>query len=174
MEKTLQKYFAKIAEFDETTKTVEVIVLHFGKKNENMWTPMTGCLDDFLTRIAKAKKFIPACYQHDDENLIGQWRELEIVGDTLKAKLFLDDIPFVRDVVIPQLKSGTLQGASPTIAPIKDMWNDLTRTWEIVEGALCEISLVGIPADLKADIITVRASIEAKQKEDFEFELLTL
>jgi len=174
MEKTLQKYYAKIAAFDDTAKTVEVIVLHFGQKNENMWTPNIGCLDDFLARIAKAKKFIPACYQHDDDNLIGQWRDLEIVGDTLKATLYLDDIPFVRDVVIPQLKSGTLQGASPTIAPIKDMWNDSTKVWEIVEGVLCEISLVGIPADLKADILTVKASIAAKQKEDFEFELLTL
>lgn len=173
METKAQKFYAKIAGFDEAAKTVDVIVLHFGKSNENQWTPMQGCLDAFLARIAKAKKFIPACYQHDDENLIGQWRDIEIVGDTLKARCYLDDIPFVRDVVLPQLKSGTLQGASPTIAAIRDSWNPQTNIWEITEGALCEISLVGIPADLKADILSVQASINAKQKEDFEIELLT-
>jgi phage head maturation protease len=78
-------------------------------------------------------------------------------------------------VVIPQLKSGTLQGASPTIAPIKDMWNDKNGIWEIVEGALCEVSLVGIPADLRADILTVQASIKAQQKQsdDFDIEILS-
>lgn len=174
MEFNSQKYYAKIAGFDETAKTVDVIVLHFGKPNENRWMPMAGCLDAFLIRIAKAKKFIPACYQHDDENLIGQWRDLEVIGDTLKARLYLDDIPFVRDVVLPQLKSGTLQGASPTIAPIKDSYNQETGMWEVVEGALCEISLVGIPADLKADIISVQASIQAQKNKDFEIELLTM
>lgn len=174
METAAQKYYAKIAAFDEKAKTVDVIVLHFGKPNENGWMPMVGCLDDFLARLAKAKKFIPACYQHDEENLIGQWRDIEIVGDTLKARLYLDDIPFVRDVVIPQLKSGTLQGASPTIAPIRDSYNRDSKMWEIMEGALCEISLVGLPADLKADILNVQASIKAQQKQDFEFELLTL
>jgi HK97 family phage prohead protease len=174
MELQSQKYYAKIAGFDETAKTVDVIVLHFGKENENRWVPMVGCLDDFLTRINKAKKFIPACYQHDDENLIGQWRDIEIVGDTLKARLYLDDIPFVRDVVLPQLKSGTLQGASPTIAPIRDSWNPDNGAWEILEGVLCEISLVGIPADLKADIVSVQASIKAQNKNNFEIELLTL
>lgn len=173
METTAQKYYAKIANFDEATKTVEVIVLHFGKANENGWMPMTGCLDAFLVRINKAKKFIPACYQHDDDNLIGQWRDIEIIGDALKAKCYLDDIPFVRDVVIPQLKSGTLQGASPTIAAIRDSYNRESGMWEIIEGVLCEISLVGIPADLKADILSIQASIQAKDKNEFEFDLLT-
>ena len=174
MELQSQKYYAKIAGFDETAKIVNVIVLHFGKENENHWVPMVGCIDDFLVRIAKAKKFIPACYQHDDEKLIGQFRDWEIVGDVFQGKIYLDDIPFVRDVVIPQLKSGTLQGSSPTIAPINDSYNRDNGNWEIIDGAVCEISLVGLPADLKADILQVQASVSAKQKEDFDFELLTL
>jgi HK97 family phage prohead protease len=170
-----QKYFGKVVSVNEGGKFVEAIILHFGVANENRWVAMEGSLDAFLARIAKAKKYIPACYQHDEENLIGQWREFEVSNGTLKAKLFLDDIPFVRDVVIPQLKSGTLQGASPTIAPIKDMWNDKNGIWEIVEGALCEVSLVGIPADLRADILTVQASIKAQQKQsdDFDIEILS-
>ena len=174
METTAQKYYAKIAAFNENEKTVDVIVLHFGKANENSWMPLVGCLDAFLVRIAKAKKFIPVCYQHDEDNLIGQFRDWEIIGDALKGKIYLDDIPFVRDVVIPQLKSGTLQGSSPTIAPVRDSWNNEKGLWEIIEGILCEISLVGLPADLKADILSIQASIQAKNKEDFDFDLLTL
>ena len=34
MELQSQKYYAKIAGFDETAKTVDVIVLHFGKENQ--------------------------------------------------------------------------------------------------------------------------------------------
>lgn len=169
-----QKYYGKISKFNEDERYVDSIILHFGASNENRWVPMVGCLDDFLIRIGKAKKFIPACYQHDENNLIGQWRNLEIVGDVLQGRLYLDDIPFVRDVVIPQLKSGTLQGSSPTVAPIRDSWNQDNGLWEIMEGALCEASLVGLPADLKADILQVQASIKAKQQNDFEFELLTL
>lgn len=67
-----------------------------------------------------------------------------------------------------------MQGASPTIAPIRDSWNPDNGLWEILEGVLCEISLVGIPADLKADIISVQASIKAQNKNNFEIELLML
>lgn len=43
-----------------------------------------------------------------------------------------------------------------------------------MEGVLCEISLVGLPADLKADILTIQANIQAQNKTIFEFDLLTL
>jgi len=171
MEKTLQKYFAKIASFNEEGKYVDAIILHFDQANENGWMPKTGCLDAFLARVQEAAKFIPAYYDHGT-TLIGQWRDLEISEGALKGRLYLDDIPFVRDTVIPQLKSGSLQGASPTVSPENAINNN--GIVEISLGVLVEASLVGIPADLKADILTMKASIEEKQKEDFEFELLTL
>lgn len=175
MEIKTQTYFAKIASFNEEGKYVDIIILHFDKANENYWRPVAGCLDAFLTRLSRAKKFIPACYQHDETNLIGQVRDIEIVGDVLKGRMYLDDIPFVREVVIPQLKSGTLQGSSPTLAPVRESYNqDAGGIWDILEGVLCEVSLVGLPADLKADIVSVKASIEAKRNEDFDFELLNI
>lgn len=39
---------------------------------------------------------------------------------------------------------------------------------------MIEASLVALPADFRADILEIRASVEAKNKSDFEFELLTL
>ena len=173
-----QKYYGKIVKFDEAEKYVESIILHFDTSNENQWLPLAGSLDNFLERLRRAKKNIPACYQHDDEKLIGQWRDIVIENNMLKGRCYLDDIPFVREVVIPQLKSGTLQGSSPTISPVKEAYNRDKAIWEIIEGVLCEVSLVGLPADLRADIIQMKASIDQttrKELEDnFNIELLTL
>ena len=169
MEKQNQHYIGRVTKFNEQEKTVDCVIMHYDKSNENRWIPEIGCLDAFLERVVRAKKFIPVCYQHDQNNLIGQLREWSNKDGALIGKIYLDDIPFVRDVVLVQLKSGTLQGSSPTIAPITDYWNEKERAWSIKEGALAEVSLVGLPADLKADIVEYSASIEKKRK-DIEIE----
>lgn len=178
MEAKEQKYYGRVVQINESEKYIECNILHFGTPNENRWMASVGCLDAFLARIAKAKKNIPACYQHDESIVIGVWKDLTITGDTLSGKLYYVETDFFKGTVLPLLMAGALQGASPTIAPISDTWNQDKNVWEIIEGVLCEVSLVGIPADLKADIIEFRAKIESenkdKQNEDFEFELLTL
>ena len=137
--------------------------------------PKSGCLDAFFAKLAKAKKYVPAFYNHNtDDQAIGLWRQFDFVGNILVGTLGLTTTPFVNDVIIPQLKDGTIQGASPTIYPTRNSWNKDTSIYEIVEGFMLEASLVPLPADFKADILEVRASIEAKNKSDFEFELLTL
>ena len=176
METKEQKFYGKIIGFEETEKYIESKILHFGVVNENRWTPMSGCLDAFFDRLNKSKKGVAACYQHDESLLIGVWRDFVVNGNELSGKLYFVETPFVKDTVIPQLKAGILQGASPTIATVRDSWNQSKNTWEILEGILCEISLVGLPADFKADVISMRASIEAKTREteNFDFDLLTL
>ena len=171
MEKTEQKYYAKIAAFNEEGKYVDAIILHFDQANENGWMPKAGCLDAFLARVQEAAKFIPAYYDHGT-TLIGQWRDLEIVEGTLKGRLYLDNTTFVRETVLDQLKSGSLQGASPTISAENAINNN--GIIEISVGKLAEASLVALPADFGANILTMKASIEAKNKQDFEIELLTL
>lgn len=175
-DKKQQYFFGAVTKFDEAQKTVKCNILHFDTPNENWWSPMTGCLDDSLAKLAKAKKFTPAFYNHQYDGIaIGLWKEIEIIGNVLVGTLYLSDIPFVRDTVIPQLKEGTLQGASPTISTIRDTFDHENNVWQIEEGFMIEASLVALPADFKADILEVRASIEAaKHKNDFEFELLTL
>lgn len=174
METKAQIYYGKIVNVNEAEKFIECNILHFDIANENRWRALTGCLDDFLVRMDRAKKFVVGCYQHDESIVIGLWKELTITGNVLSGKLFYVETQFVKDTVLPLLKAGALQGASPSIAPIRDSWNNDTNLWEIMEGALCEVSLVGLPADLKADILTIQASIAAKNKNDFDFELLTL
>ena len=71
----------------EQDKYIESVILHFDTANENRWAAMSGCLDDFLLRAAKAKKSIPACYQHDESIVIGLWKDLTITGNVLSISL---------------------------------------------------------------------------------------
>lgn len=176
MENTDQRYYGKLLQIEESEKYVECIILHFETVNENRWTAMNGSLDAFLDRLKKSKKAVAACYQHDESILIGKWDEFVISGNELRAKLYFVETPFVKETVLPQLRAGILQGASPTISSIRDSYNQDKGRWELMEGVLCEISLVGLPADLKADVVSMRASIESQKRAetDFEIDLLTI
>lgn len=169
-------FYGQMVKFNEDEKFIESVILHFDTENENGWAAMSGSLDAFFARLAKSKKGVAGCYQHDTSILIGVWKDFVIENKALSAKLYFVETPFVKETVIPQVKAGILQGSSPSIAPIKDMWNSDKNIYEIIEGALCEISLVGLPADFRADIRQMKASLkqqENKQK-DFELNLLTL
>ena len=175
MENKNQYFFGAVSKFDEIQKTVKCNILHFDTPNENMWSPVAGCLDMYFVKMAKAKKFVPAFYNHNLDGIaIGLWKELEVIGNILVGTLYLSDIPFVRDTVIPQLKEGTLQGASPTISSIEESYDRENNVCNIITGFLIEASLVALPADFKADILNVQASIQAKHKNELDIDLLTL
>ena len=174
METKNTKFYGAIAGFNEEKKTVEAIILHFDTPNENFWMAKSGCLNDFLERLKAANKGVAACYQHDDKILIGKWDNFRTEGQAFMGTLQLSDIPFVNETVIPQLKDGTLQGSSPTIGSNSGMWDNETGVFAIVDGVICEISLVGLPADLEANITKISAKIEAHKKNNFDVDLLTL
>jgi phage head maturation protease len=179
--KTL-KYYSGDISLNEDLKFIEANILHYGVANENRWRPMAGCLDAFFERLNASGKGVAACYQHDETQLIGVWREFATSAEgVLSAKLYFVETPFVRDTVIPQVQAGILQGASPTIAPYR-MKFGADDVEEIVEGVLCEVSLVGLPADFQADILRMSAKMEASKREqereqennNFEVNLLTI
>lgn len=164
------KYYAGSISLNEDEKYIEAIVLHYDVPNENRWTPVSGCLDDFFSRLGKTNKGVAACYQHDESQLIGVWRDFEVVdGNALKAKMYYVETPFVKDTVLPQVRAGILQGASPTIAPFKV--KTVKGVDEVYEGLLAEISLVGLPADFESEILKMSASLAAKETEKNNFEL---
>lgn len=167
-------YYSGAVTLNEELKFIESVILHYDVANENKWRPLSGCLDAFFERLNKAGKGVAACYQHDENQLIGVWRDFTVTDGVLSGKLYYVETPFVKDTVIPQVQAGILQGASPTIAPLKMQFK--AGIDDIVEGVLCEISLVGLPADMSADIIRMSAMIEAKEIEnkDFEIQLLTI
>ena len=164
MKKNEQIFYGKIVDINEEEKFIKSSILHFDKVNENRWRAMQGSLDAFLERLNRAKKGVAGCYQHDESLLIGVWRDFEVTDKELIGKLYFVDTPFVRDTVLPQVRAGILQGSSPTISPLQDSWNSGMNCWDIIEGVLCEVSLVGLPADLRADILEMRAKIEEKKE----------
>ena len=167
---TKLKYYAGSISLNEDEKYIEAIVLHYDVPNENRWAPVSGCLDDFFLRLGKTNKGVAACYQHDESQLIGVWRDFEVVdGNALKAKMYYVETPFVKDTVLPQVRAGILQGASPTIAPFKV--KTVKGIDEVYEGLLAEISLVGLPADFESEILKMSASLAAKEIEKNNFEL---
>lgn len=61
---------------------------------------------------SKANAKIAFCYQHDLKKPLGRFTSLVVDSSNLKAEAVFDDIPLVRDVVIPQVNSGTLNNTS--------------------------------------------------------------
>lgn len=88
-----QLYIGAVTKFDENQKTVTANILHFDVANENDWMPKAGCLDAFFAKINKAKKFVPAFYNHNNFSgeAIGLWKNLEVVGNVLVGTLYLTD-----------------------------------------------------------------------------------
>lgn len=167
---TKLKYYAGSISLNEDEKFIEAIVLHYDVANENRWRPLSGCLDSFFARLNKSGKGVAACYQHDETQLIGIWRDFEIIdGNTLKAKMYYVETPFVKDTVLPQVRAGILQGASPMIIPIKSTKNK--GICDVFEGLLSEVSLVGLPADFESEILKMSASLAAIEIEKNNFEL---
>lgn len=167
-------YYSGDVRLNEELKFIEANILHYDVANENKWRPMAGCLDSFFERLNKSGKGVAACYQHDESKLIGVWKDFKTTDGVLSAKLYFVETPFVKETVLPQVQAGILQGASPTIASYKERYKD--GILDIIEGVLCEVSLVGLPADFQADILKMSAKIEAFEKENnnFEVNLLTL
>ena len=165
-------YYSGDVRLNEDEKYIEMIVLHYDQPNENKWRPLSGCLDAFFERLNKSGKGVAACYQHDESKLIGVCRDFKTEAGVLSAKLYYVETPFVKDTVLPQVKAGILQGASPTIASYKENYKG--GVTDIIEGVLCEVSLVGLPADLEADILKMSAALAANENKEKEFEIRLL
>lgn len=61
---------------------------------------------------SKANAKIAFCYQHDLKKPLGRFTSLIVDNSNLKAEAVFDDIPLVRDIVVPQVNSGTLNNTS--------------------------------------------------------------
>jgi HK97 family phage prohead protease len=75
------------------------------------------------------------CYQHQMDTPIGQFIVLKEDDKGLYFEAKLDDIPLVRDTVIPQYKSGTLNQHSIGFCYVKFEW---TEDGEY--GDVCEVN----------------------------------
>jgi HK97 family phage prohead protease len=78
------------------------------------------------------------CYQHQMDKPIGQFTVLKEDDKGLYFEAKLDDIPLVRDTVIPQYKSGTLNQHSIGFCYVKIEFPEETAMGDSL-GQICEV-----------------------------------
>ncbi|MDR1155069.1 MAG: HK97 family phage prohead protease [Bacteroidales bacterium] len=76
---------------------------------------------------------IMLCYQHKMDTPIGQFTTLKEDDKGLYFEAKLDDIPLVRDTVIPQYKSGTLNQHSIGFCYVKFEWEEDSECGDVCE-----------------------------------------
>jgi HK97 family phage prohead protease len=96
---------------DEESMTVSGYLAAFGNVDDAGDRLIKGCFAKSLKEHgvgSDSQRKILFCWQHDTKQPIGQFTALREDEKGLYFEAKLDDIPFVRDTVIPQYKSGTL------------------------------------------------------------------
>jgi HK97 family phage prohead protease len=83
---------------------------------------------------SESPRKILLCYQHRMDEPIGQFTVLKEDEKGLYFEAKLDDIPLVRDIVIPQYKSGTLNQHSIGYCYVKFEWAE-----DAEHGDVCEV-----------------------------------
>jgi HK97 family phage prohead protease len=135
---------------DETTMTVSGYLAAFNNVDSAGDRLLKGCFSKSLkehgTGSTSDRKII-FCWQHDMSKPLGQFTNLYEDEKGLYFEAKLDDIPFVREVVIPQYKSGTLNQHSIGYRYIFDkcQWKEdkeLGDVFEVGEVELFEGSVV--------------------------------
>jgi HK97 family phage prohead protease len=160
---------------DEQSMTVSGYLASFDNIDEAGDRLHKGCfaksLQEHGVGSASARKIL-FCWQHRTDMPIGQFARLEEDDKGLYFEAKLDDIPLVRDTVIPQYKSGTLNQHSIGYCYVKVEHSEDENVFDVYEVELYEGSVVSIGCNentpflgfkgLSADSIT---DIETQYKE---------
>jgi len=99
------------------------------------------------------RKRIPLLRNHDTDRTLG-WSSRFVEGDVLEGTFVVND-GGPGDDLLDELRQGYLTGMSVGFRPIRSTRGD-AGVREIVEAALIEVSMVGIPAYVGAAMLSVR------------------
>jgi HK97 family phage prohead protease len=122
---------------DEQSMIVSGYLAAFGNIDEAGDRLHQGCFAKSIKEHgpgSESSRKILLCYQHRMDTPIGQFTVLKEDDKGLYFEAKLDDIPLVRDVVIPQYKSGTLNQHSIGYCYVK-----MDFTEEDGKGFICEV-----------------------------------
>ncbi|MDR2127309.1 MAG: HK97 family phage prohead protease [Prevotellaceae bacterium] len=135
---------------DEQSMTVSGYLAAFDNIDETGDRLHKGCfaksLQEHGVNSASARKIL-FCWQHRTDKPIGQFTKLVEDEKGLYFEAKLDDIPLVRDTVIPQYKSGTLNQHSIGFCYVKTKLTEDENevfTCDVYEVELYEGSVVSI------------------------------
>ncbi|MDR1347358.1 MAG: HK97 family phage prohead protease [Prevotellaceae bacterium] len=110
------------------------------------------------------------CWQHRTDTPIGQFTKLQEDDRGLYFEAKLDDIPIVRDTIIPQYKSGTLNQHSIGFCYVKTEFSETEETGficDVYEVELYEGSVVTIGCNENTPFLGFK-SLDKNSIEDME------
>ena len=147
---------------------IEGYAAHFNKANGNAEIVTKNSFKKFLDLMNEKGVKPLLTFDHQSQNIIGGWDNLEIREEGLYAVGHINaDVALVRDTILPLMKSGDLNGLST------EGWSSMREnkfsddgTMEIANFFLYAISLVGFPADYEAKA-NLKNKRKPKKKEGF-------
>ncbi|MDR2652875.1 MAG: HK97 family phage prohead protease [Prevotellaceae bacterium] len=168
---------------DETSMTVSGYLASF-ENIDNMGDRLhKGCFTKSLQEHgveSTSPRKILFCWQHRTDVPIGQFTKLEEDDKGLYFEAKLDDIPIVRETIIPQYKSGTLNQHSIGYCYVKTEFNENEEdgfVCEVYEVELYEGSVVTIGCNENTPFLGFKSldknSIEQIEEQYKELEKLT-
>jgi len=138
----------KIENVNEQSMVVSGYLASFNTVDDVNDRLLKGCFAKSISEHgpgSKSNRKIAFCWQHKMDTPIGQFTVLKEDETGLYFEAKLDDIPFVRETVIPQYKSGTLNQHSIGYWYVKADWvidNTYGDVFDVSELALIEGSTV--------------------------------
>lgn len=138
----------------------------FGNVDNGGDIAVKGCfMASLRARPASAVKML---WQHDRDDIIGQWLEMreDDRGLYAKGRLFISDIQQAREAHF-LMKSGVLDGLSIGFQCLKDEWDSVNSVRRLVEVDLREVSLVTFAMNELAAVQSVKAG-ELPTEREFE------
>jgi HK97 family phage prohead protease len=132
---------------NEDSRKVSGYLASFNNIDDVSDVLLKGCFAKSLQEHgvgSSSKRKIAFCYQHKTDTPIGRFTKLVEDEKGLYFEAELDDIPLVRDTIIPQYKSGTLNQHSIGFRYINADWKEKNNTeyYEVKEVELFEGSVV--------------------------------
>ncbi len=115
-----------------------------------------GAFRESVASLGAMRRKFPVLFMHDMREHIGVFDNVEERSEGVYVNgVIAGDIPRARDQVIPMMRRGWLNSLSVGFTVDKQRWEEETRIIE--KGRLWEGSIVTIPANEDAAIISVKA-----------------
>jgi HK97 family phage prohead protease len=164
-------------DIDEQSMTVSGYLASFDTVDEAYDRLHKGCfaksLQEHGVGSASARKIL-FCWHHRTDMPIGQFTKLEEDDKGLYFEAKLDDIPLVRDTVIPQYKSGTLNQHSIGFCYVKFQHNETDDVFDVYEVELYEGSVVSIGCNENTPFLGFKGLTATRIEEQYkEIEKIT-
>lgn len=139
---------------DEDGLHFSATLKNFTRPNSNGELAEPTAYDEFVSSYYGENGYqLPLCLQHDEHNIIGCVTELSRDEETMTCRaVVLKSAPNYA-YIVELVKRGILGGVSDGSLVVGD-FDEKTEIFHVRKGAICEVSLVTVPAEIEAGVKT--------------------